>query len=127
MAHIFIAIIKQDLGVNVTLSNTEVVEKSDLIVLAVKPNVVQPVLQEVAETVSKEKLLVSIAAGIPLKSIEQVTKERKCLSCSLAQKIFSLVQINPGPKSNFLDWAKFTAFVDDNKILLKRRFLSLIV
>ena len=105
MAHLFIAIFKQDLGVNVTLSNTEVVEKSDLIVLAVKPNVVQPVLQEVAETVSKEKLLVSIAAGIPLKSIEQVTKGRKYISCSLTQKIFLLVRINPGPKSKFLDWA----------------------
>lgn len=43
-----------------------------MIVLAVKPNVVSPVLQEVSPTVSKEKLVVSIAAGIPIAAIEQV-------------------------------------------------------
>jgi pyrroline-5-carboxylate reductase len=56
----------------VTNSNREVVEKSQMIVLAVKPNVVSPVLQEVSQTVSKEKLVVSIAGGITISFIEQV-------------------------------------------------------
>ncbi|KAL4217654.1 Pyrroline-5-carboxylate reductase 1 [Mactra antiquata] len=62
---------QNDLGINITHSNREVVEKSDMVVLAVKPNVVSPVLQEVSPTVSKEKLVVSIAAGIPIGTIEK--------------------------------------------------------
>lgn len=66
---------KKDLGVNVTESNKEVVQKSRMIVLAVKPNVVSPVLREVSNTVSKEKLVVSIAAGIPIADIEKLLPE----------------------------------------------------
>ena len=62
----------QDLGINTTNSNEDVVNKSQLIVLAVKPNIVRPVLQEVSSKVSREKIVVSIAAGIPISTIEQV-------------------------------------------------------
>lgn len=62
--------IKQ-LGVNVTQSNKEVVQKSDVIVIAVKPNIVSPVLKEVSPVVSKDKLFVSIAAGITIAAIER--------------------------------------------------------
>ena len=65
----------QDLGVNTTHSNQDVVSKSQLIVLAVKPNIVRPVLQEVSQKVSREKIIVSIAAGIPISTIEQVLPE----------------------------------------------------
>ncbi|XP_052764131.1 uncharacterized protein LOC128206040 [Mya arenaria] len=64
--------IKKDLGVKITECNREVVTRSDLIVLAVKPNVVSPILKEVSSDVSKTKLLVSIAAGIPISAIEQL-------------------------------------------------------
>ncbi|CAL1535068.1 unnamed protein product [Lymnaea stagnalis] len=64
--------ILEDIGVNTTTSNKEVVQKSDLIVIAVKPNVVGKVLKEVASLVVPEKqLFVSIAAGVTIKSIEQ--------------------------------------------------------
>ncbi|XP_045181487.2 pyrroline-5-carboxylate reductase 1, mitochondrial-like [Mercenaria mercenaria] len=63
--------IKKNLGINITDSNKEVVQKSQMIVLAVKPNVVSLVLQEVSPTVSKEKLVVSIAGGIPISFIEK--------------------------------------------------------
>ena len=48
------------------------VSRSQLIVLAVKPNIVRPVLQEVSDKVSREKIVVSIAAGIPISTIEKV-------------------------------------------------------
>lgn len=62
----------QNLGINITEDNKEVVSKSDMVVLAVKPSVVSPVLKEVSQAVSKDKIVVSIAAGIPISSIEQV-------------------------------------------------------
>lgn len=61
----------KELGVNTTQDNKELVFKSRLIVLAVKPNIICPVLQEVSEKVTKDKIIVSIAAGIPTASIEQ--------------------------------------------------------
>ena len=66
------AILLQELGVNIAETNKEVVSRSQLIVLSVKPNVVRPVLQEVSSVISKDNLIVSIAAGIKLATIEEV-------------------------------------------------------
>lgn len=58
------------LGVTTTENNKEVVNKSKMVVLAVKPNIVPPVLREVSEVVSRDKIVVSIAAGVTLNTIE---------------------------------------------------------
>lgn len=55
-----------------TDDNKEVVARSQLIVLSVKPNMVKPVLQEVSSLISKDNIIVSIAAGIKLATIEEV-------------------------------------------------------
>lgn len=60
------------MGANVAENNIEVVSKSELIVLAVKPNIVQSVLQEVSKSVDSKHLIVSIAAGITINRIEEV-------------------------------------------------------
>jgi len=61
-----------ELGVKTTSSNTEVVKGSDLIVVAVKPNVVSTVLEEVSPNVDSDKqVFVSIAAGVTIKAIEK--------------------------------------------------------
>lgn len=44
-------------------TNTEVVEKSDIIVLAVKPQFMEDVLLEIQSAVSPDKLFITIAAG----------------------------------------------------------------
>ena len=63
----------QDLGVNVTSDNKEVIRRCSVVVVAVKPNVVPLILKEVAPVVTKDNVFISIAAGIPLKTIEQVS------------------------------------------------------
>ncbi|XP_076456945.1 pyrroline-5-carboxylate reductase 3-like isoform X1 [Babylonia areolata] len=62
----------KELGVNIAKDNREVVSRSDMVVLSVKPNVMRPVLEEVSSAVSQNNLVVSIAAGIPLSTIEQL-------------------------------------------------------
>ena len=47
-------------------------ENSDLIIIAVKPHVVSPILQEVSGKVTREKLFLSIAAGVTLETLEKV-------------------------------------------------------
>ncbi|MDF2556328.1 MAG: pyrroline-5-carboxylate reductase [Bacillales bacterium] len=60
-----------DLGIQLCQTNTEVVTNSDVVVLAVKPNVYEQVLTEIKHLVSENHILVSIAAGITIAQIEQ--------------------------------------------------------
>lgn len=55
-----------DLGVCTTESVAELIETSDVIVLAVKPQVLPSVLEEHGHLITEEKLVISIAAGITL-------------------------------------------------------------
>ncbi len=53
-------------GARVVESNAEVVAGSDILVLAVKPQHFRPVLAELKSHLTRDHLVVSIAAGIPL-------------------------------------------------------------
>ena len=58
------------LGIKVILDNKELVQASDLVIIAVKPNQVADVLEEIKSFVTKDKLVVSIAAGVNVAKIE---------------------------------------------------------
>jgi pyrroline-5-carboxylate reductase len=60
-----------DLPVTTTASNTEVVEHSDLLVLAVKPQSMAELLADVRPRVAPRHLVLSIAAGITLAQLQQ--------------------------------------------------------
>lgn len=60
----------EDLGIKVITSNTEVVCRSEVIILCVKPYAVVPVLKEISNDLQRGKLVVSIAAGVTTKTIE---------------------------------------------------------
>ncbi|MCR5292171.1 MAG: pyrroline-5-carboxylate reductase [Eubacterium sp.] len=50
-------------GINATESNREVIASSDVIIFAVKPNVIPDVVNEIKDDVTDDKLLISIVAG----------------------------------------------------------------
>src|SRR5256714_9373284 len=52
-------------------SNSEVARQADVIVLAVKPQILDQVLRDISGDVSREKLIVSVAAGVPIAAIER--------------------------------------------------------
>lgn len=56
-------------GVNITTDNNEVVRNSDIIVYATKPQILASVLKETADALDQSKLVISIAAGVPLAAI----------------------------------------------------------
>ena len=60
----------KELGVKIILDNTELVKNSDVIFIATKPNQVIGVLNEIKPYVDANKLIVSIAAGVTLKKLE---------------------------------------------------------
>ncbi len=62
--------ISETYGVCTTTSNMEVVSVSDIIVYAVKPQLMAAVLKETAAGLDMSKLIISIAAGVPMAAIE---------------------------------------------------------
>jgi pyrroline-5-carboxylate reductase len=56
-------------GVAVLASNLDAVRQADIVVLSVKPLVMDALLDEVAPAVDPRKLVVSIAAGVPIAAI----------------------------------------------------------
>lgn len=61
--------IQKKYGVLTTSSNIEVCEKSEIIIYATKPQILGSVLKETAPALDKSKLVISIAAGVPLAAI----------------------------------------------------------
>ncbi len=60
--------------VKITSDNRELVEKSDILILAVKPQVIKKVIENIRDLIDAKKLLVSVAAGVPIATILTVLK-----------------------------------------------------
>jgi pyrroline-5-carboxylate reductase len=67
--------LKKETGINVSTGNNELVENSDIIILAVKPNYVKSVLEECRNSFSSDKILVSIAVGVSLQTLHDIMGE----------------------------------------------------
>jgi pyrroline-5-carboxylate reductase len=63
--------LEEDLGIIGTAENAEAAEKPEIILVAVKPGVLLPMLGEIAPALER-KLVISLAAGVRLQSMEKV-------------------------------------------------------
>ena len=63
--------ISDELGIKIVPENIFVVEKANIIFLSVKPFVVKDVLEEIKDKIDDTKLIISIAAGISSRKIEE--------------------------------------------------------
>ena len=57
-------------GIRTTLDNLVLLRESDVVVLAVKPQVIDRVLSEVGAGVRPDQLVISVAAGVPIEALE---------------------------------------------------------
>lgn len=64
------------LGIKISDSAVNLTKSCDVIILAVKPDVVRPVLSEIKNSIS-EKFLISVAAGISLNNINEIINSPK--------------------------------------------------
>jgi pyrroline-5-carboxylate reductase len=62
--------VKEAYGVATTSNNLSVVDASEIVVYAVKPQIMASVLRETAPGLDMTKVIISIAAGVPLAAIE---------------------------------------------------------
>jgi pyrroline-5-carboxylate reductase len=61
----------QRYGVRFTRSNLEATAAAQIVVLSVKPQVMNKLLEEIAPVLDHQKLVISIAAGVPIQAIER--------------------------------------------------------
>lgn len=63
--------LKQQFGVRTAAGNREVARQSDYLILAIKPNMAEPVLSEIADVLRPETVIVSILAGASIAALER--------------------------------------------------------
>ena len=99
------------LNIKTTLENLQVVEMSDIIILAVKPNVIESVLNQIKEEVIKKGILViSIAAGIKLDKIKSILGDEAKIIRAMPNTPASIMEgvtaISPNENTNSEDRKK---------------------
>lgn len=65
----------RELGVKTTSDNKAAVSGADIILLALKPAIIGQVVKEIAGIVKQNQLIISIAAGVKLESVESAMPE----------------------------------------------------
>ncbi|HEX5490981.1 MAG TPA: pyrroline-5-carboxylate reductase [Candidatus Udaeobacter sp.] len=65
------AALAKELGIAVTTNNREAVKGADVVLLTVKPQIIEEVLEEIAPEIGADTLLVSVAASVPTGFIEE--------------------------------------------------------
>ncbi len=68
-------ILEEETGIKTTQENDKVISGAEIIILAIKPNVMGKILEELKGNITSGHLVVSIAAGIPLNFIESLLNE----------------------------------------------------
>lgn len=68
--------VSEETGVTVCKSARELVEYSDIVVLAVKPQYSQNVLEDISEVFTGNKILVSIIVGLPISYYRRILGEK---------------------------------------------------
>ncbi|RLD12545.1 MAG: pyrroline-5-carboxylate reductase [Chlamydiae bacterium] len=67
--------LKDEYKINISASNTKLIEKSDVVILAVKPQILSEVLEKKNKIIN-DKLVISIAAGISTQKIESYLSKK---------------------------------------------------
>jgi pyrroline-5-carboxylate reductase len=62
--------VKEKYSIFVSSHNIEVAKHADILILAIKPNIHDAILKEIADAVDEHKVIITIAAGINLEYIE---------------------------------------------------------
>src|SRR5688572_23562805 len=65
-------VVSRKLGVKTTLSNGEAVRNAHLVLLCIKPQTVEEVLRQISDDLTPKHLLISVAASVSTKFIEDV-------------------------------------------------------
>ena len=65
------------LGITILNSSLEVARKSNFLFIAVKPNIYDAVLNEVKDTITNDKIVITIAAGYEVSKVQNILGDKK--------------------------------------------------
>ncbi|HSA07113.1 MAG TPA: pyrroline-5-carboxylate reductase [Candidatus Gastranaerophilales bacterium] len=66
----------EETGIKIFTDNIELAKDSDVIILCVKPYAVEDVLKKLKSFITEDKMIVSIAAGVSVKTIEEALDKK---------------------------------------------------
>ena len=96
-------------GITASGDNRQAVKESDVIVLAVKPQVMSDVLEDIAPVINGAKLVISIAAGITLQTLQRALGDSRrvvrVMPNTPALVLAGAAGISPGPAATQQDVA----------------------
>ncbi|MGO0884777.1 pyrroline-5-carboxylate reductase [Clostridioides difficile] len=101
--------IRANFGINTTKDSKEVTRNSDIVIVAVKPDIYDDILEEIKDFVDDSKIIVTIAAGKSIKDIEQIIGENKKIvrtmpnTPALVNEAMSSISINKNIKDEDLE------------------------
>ncbi|HEY3237173.1 MAG TPA: pyrroline-5-carboxylate reductase [Polyangiaceae bacterium] len=106
----------REYGIVTHEDNRELVSWSNLVVLAVKPQVIDQVLHELREAMSPDTLVVSIAAGVPIRGLEarlaETARVIRVMPNTPAIALAGATAIAPGTRATAEDLAVTQALFD---------------
>ena len=103
-------------NINVFSSEIELVQNSDVIILAVKPNIMSQVLEKIKTVLDDSKIVLSIAAGISINFIEEIIGKDK--------KIVRTMPNTPAQVLEAMTAVSFNDRIDENDKYLITRILE---
>lgn len=65
-----LSVVSNQYGVNTTTDNKEVAKKSNILILAIKPNIYPIVIKDIKDHINEDTIIVSIAAGQKIADVE---------------------------------------------------------
>ena len=69
--------VAEELGVQAVNSNEELIEKSDIIIIAVKPQDLVSAIEPISSSFDEDNIVISLAAGIPLENLKKLAPQVK--------------------------------------------------
>ncbi|OAF65085.1 hypothetical protein A3Q56_07207 [Intoshia linei] len=118
----------EKLGCKTTINNIEAVKNSNTIFLSVKPKFIEPVLQEIKNSIITDSLIISIATGIKTDTMHKIIPNEKVIRampniCALnhlsTTAICTAQKINQDEMeaiTKLFDSVGYTEFVDEDKM-----------
>ncbi len=94
--------LEKNYKINTTSSNLDVIKQRKIIILAVKPQVMKKVLEEIKDFIEvKKHLILTIAAGLPINFYEKILPSKIKLirimpnTCAIVHQAISAISKNP--------------------------------
>lgn len=103
--------VNESFGIDTFDSNAELVNKARIVVLCVKPQNMKEVLKEIKSAITESHLVISIAAGVPIKAITKILEKDVPVirvmpnTPAFVQKGMSAIAYASNVKSEYVNWA----------------------